>query len=292
MRSDLIELQLQSFRKHLKDEFEFVIFNNAEPDVRPAIHESINQVCRDLNIRCIAIQKDPLLLERCATFEYPQNLPLLNARGQYSLPGIGNEYSLCWAWQNFISKEKELACLMHSDVFLIADSKPSDILQRYDLCYNPQARPGIREYMWEVFVLFNMAKLPQPETINWMGGKIGEFGGDTSTQTSRYLEAHPDLRIGHTCGSVFFDDPSLPHSTRPVYEVIALEGKPIALHYTSASNWDNQSAEYHRTKTDWLRKVLAREEGVPPESLVRSGSKCYVCDCFHWDRPCPKTGLP
>jgi hypothetical protein len=294
-RFDLIELQLQSFKKHLKDEFEFIVFNNAHPSLTPcalhdhnAVYAGIHSTCQDLNIQCIDIQRDDELLAWCSPFEHPNNLPLLNPDGRYKDPGIGNEYSLNWAWQNYISKERDIVIVMHSDVFLLADLKPSEMLQQYDLIFDPQSRQGIREYMWEVFVLLNMAKLPEPETINWMGGLVRGISGDTSVQTSLYLDAHPELRIRRFTGRTLRHDSSLGYSSRPFYEVFLFDGKPAVLHYTSSTNWDRQSAEFHQAKTSWLQNVLARPEGIPETGEVVSGLKCYKCDCVHWNGICPK----
>jgi hypothetical protein len=261
-RSDLIELQLQSFRKHLKDDFEFIIFNNAQFKVRPQIYSSINKTCYDLGLKVIDVRRDQELADRCQVFE--PRFPIFNVRDEYSTDGVGNEYSLCWAWENVISKEKDMVCLMHSDTFLIGDLTPSDYLKEYDLCYIPQARQGIREYMWEVFVLMNMSRLPNPETLCWMGGFMTpEIAGDTSCVTSRYLDAHKDyLKIYHIESHVYHNDPSVGFSTRPVYEVLYFEDKPTVLHYTSASNWDNQSEEFHNKKTEWLKKVLSLDSGL------------------------------
>jgi hypothetical protein len=251
----------------MKDEFEFVVFNNALPRFNPDMQRSIGNVCRNLGLRCIEVQQDQDLV--AAIQQYEPRFPIFYPNGRYATDGVGNEYSLCWAWKHVISKETDMACLMHSDVFLISDLRPSEYLkeQGYDLCYIPQARPGIREYMWEMFVLFNMARLPQPETICWMGGFMGPNGtppaGDTSCVTSLYLGAHRDLKVYHMPNSVFFNDPSVSFSTRPVYEVSSFGNKQTVLHYTSSTNWDHQTDEYHRTKTEWLRKVLARDEGVP-----------------------------
>ncbi len=264
-RFDLIELQLQSFKKHLKEDFEFIIFNNAQPNRDPQMYRSIGEACRNLGLRVIDVQKDTDLVNRCQVYE--PRFPLFSRNGLYSEPGVGNEYSLCWAWENVISKEKDMVALMHSDVFLIGDLRPSDWLKTrgYDLCYIPQCRVGIREYMWEVFVLFNMARLPEPEKICWMGGFMGDkgqFAGDTSCVTSLYLEAHPELKVYHTPQEAFFNDSSVSFSTRPVYHVISYDDKQTVLHYMSSTNWDHQSDELHRTKTEWLRSVLARDKGL------------------------------
>ena len=260
-RSDLIELQLQSFKKHLKDDFEFIVFNNAQLKVRPETYININRVCNDLGLKVIDVKRDQDLADRCQVFE--PRFPIFNYKGEYSTDGVGNEYSLCWAWENFISKEKDMVCLMHSDTFLINDLKPSDYLKDYDLCYIPQARPGIREYMWEVFVLMNMSRLPDPETMCWMGGFMTpEIAGDTSCVTSRYLDEHRDLKIYHVPSEVYLNDSSVGFSSRPVYEVLFFDDKPTVLHYTSASNWDFQSQEFHRLKTEWLKNILLLDSGL------------------------------
>ena len=253
-RSDLIPLQLRSFRLHInQSDFTFVVFNNAQS---PDMFSEISQVCRRLHIPCIEVQRDDDLVERLQVYE--PRFPLFNKDGKYTTNGIGNEYSLCWAWENYLSRQFGYVAWLHSDIFFTAPFTPSTYLSQYDLCYVPQRRPGIREYMWDGLALFNMSRIPSPESLCWMGGYLStdpEIAGDTGTVTSLYLDAHPDLRIAHIQPKVMTDDIS-PRSSRPWHELLSLDGQEIALHYISATNWDEQDPEYHKRKTEWLKARL------------------------------------
>ena len=52
-RPDFIELQQKTFAKFLKDEYEFVVFNDAESN--PDMFKKIEDTCKRCGIRCIKI---------------------------------------------------------------------------------------------------------------------------------------------------------------------------------------------------------------------------------------------
>lgn len=54
-RPDFISLKEKTLRKFLKDDYEFVVFNDTRES---QIHRAIIQTCRELNIRCILIPQE------------------------------------------------------------------------------------------------------------------------------------------------------------------------------------------------------------------------------------------
>ena len=66
-RPDFIEPQYNSIKKHVKDDFEFIVFNNerngGDPGsgYKPERIDEIYDVCKKLNIKCIRVELDPEL---------------------------------------------------------------------------------------------------------------------------------------------------------------------------------------------------------------------------------------
>jgi hypothetical protein len=259
-RPDFIYLQNECFKKYLKEPFEFTVFNNTHLDAENH-HRCmfIDKAIADAGAQDIPIQFDGDLAKRLQAKE--TSCSIFNGRGFYSNPNVANAYALCWAWENAISKVKGNICLLDSDVFLTTDIMLSSYLVSHDLCYIRQARPGV-EYIWNAFVLADLKKLPEPETLDWYCGQINGVPVDVSGQTSQYLLAHPEIPKNYIRPSYKEFDDAVSFSPAD-YETfwighphIADSTKKFALHYRSGSNWNRRTQEYHEAKTIWLKKQL------------------------------------
>jgi hypothetical protein len=252
-RADFIELQKSSFDKSLQESYQFTVFNNAAfSQAGSQERNSITATCNRLGITCIDVQKDRDLINRCQLTELSG--PILNTSGFYTSVNAAAGYALCWAWDNVISKERDAVCILDSDVFLVHSVKLTDYLQKYNFAWVAQARPGY-EFIWPVFFLADLAKMPNPESLDWYCGSINGTPLDVSGQTYHYLKAHPELISLRIQQRYVQEDPEMgiPHAD---YEMLLLENKEVAVHYRSGSNWNRKSQEYHRIKTNWLKGLL------------------------------------
>ena len=247
-RPDFIELQLNSFHKHLKEEFQFVVFNNAGFDDDKQHYNQINEACKRWNLAVIDIRKDQEMVDSYRLTD-KSSCGIFNAQGTYSNPNVADAYPVQWSWKNYISNETGAVCMLHSDMFLTEPVILSDYLKNYEMCYVMQSRGNDIDYMWEGFVLLNMEKLPAPKTLNWFCGRIGAVGVDVGGMTHFYLKAHPELRKLGIGPEHHHDDPELQ------YEYLWLQDKKI-LHYGAGSNWNKRTQQYHDNKTQWMRRLL------------------------------------
>jgi hypothetical protein len=245
-RADFIGLQMHSFRMHLKEDFEFIIFNNALFDNSYGRdYENLHQQAEVTGAKMIDIVKDPGLVDRCQKIEL--SCPLFNSPGLYSNANVAHAYALCWAWENVISKERGAIGIFDSDVFLVDPVKLTDSLYPYQMRNIPDGKPHpdgrTFRYMWPTFVLIDMTTLPDPETLNWWCGRVENVPVDVGGQTYHYFQAHPSLDV-------------LPvprkHFQEMNYDEFYL-GDATILHYRSGSNWDHQTREFHQQKTEWLK---------------------------------------
>ena len=80
-RPDLIEPQYESMKRHIKDDFEFIVFNNERAGsnpfsgYKPERIQEINDVCESLGIQCLRVELDPEYQERlsrkCTNLMHP-----------------------------------------------------------------------------------------------------------------------------------------------------------------------------------------------------------------------------
>lgn len=261
-RPDFITLQVESLHKNLKEDFDYTVFNNAKYDITGgADYDGIHRVCKQAGLRVIDIPRDEELVARCQALE--PGGPVFARRAQYANANVAHAYALCWAWENIISKEKGLIAIFDSDVFLIQPVSLTDTLRPHQMVNISDGKPRPTGdpilYMWPTFMLADMDTLPDPETLNWWCGRIEDVPVDVGGQTYHYFQAHPNLDVLNIrrLHSYYLDDVTCP--VEPAnYDEFYLPNA-IVLHYRSGSDWDHRGQEYHRKKTEWLKKRI--EEG-------------------------------
>ena len=252
-RSDLIELQMQSFKKYVQEDFTFTILNNSKID-RPEQYDGINEMCRKWGINVFDVERVPSLEAKCNATE--KSCRVFNRHGSWSNPNCAGLYGCCYTWEFHILKEKGPVCLLHPDVFFNYPVILTDYLQTTPLCFMPQSRPGLDGvHMHDALVLADMSKLPNPEQINWWGSRVNGIDTDIGGQSFFYLKAHPELKPLLIEQRFIEDDTSVDFHPSE-YEIILINNKPIGIHYLRASNWNYRSPEYHDLKTKWLIEKL------------------------------------
>lgn len=263
-RADFITLQAYSFRKHLKEEFEFIIFNNAKFDITGgADYAGIHAVGKAAGAQVIDVVRDMELVNRCQAIE--SGGPVLASSGQYANANVAHAYALRWAWENHISKEKDIIAILDSDVFLIQPVNLTEELGSHQMLNISDGKPRPAEpdrpilYMWPTFFVADMARLPDAGTLNWWCGRIEGVPVDVGGQTYHYFQAHLDLDVVNVrhLHSYYLDESSC--EVHPAnYDEFYLTNA-IVLHYRSGSNWNHQTKEFHQKKTEWLKRRI--EEG-------------------------------
>jgi hypothetical protein len=183
---------------------------------------------------------------------------MLNNAGRWSNPNCTGSYACVYVWEKYISKEKGPICLIHPDVFFDRPVKLTDYLKITPLRFNAQSSPGLGGiYMADCMVLADMDRLPNPETINWMGSLVNGINTDGGGHTFFYLQEHPEF-VPTIHRRYIEYDPAVDFQPSD-YEIFSIENAPVAIHYLRGSNWNNRSFDYHVKKTAWLRKRLGLE---------------------------------
>ena len=202
-RPDFIEPQYNSIKKHIKDDFEFIVFNNerngGDPGsgYKPERIDQIYEVCEKLNIKCIRVELDP-------------ELQFLNGYKQFegdSYVSGGSHacaYSFSWGWKHYISQDDSISMIIDSDMFFIKDISIQSLLEDYNLAFIPSYRYYSKyqsednrgsialHYPWNGVVIADVPNMPNPSELKW---GLGVFNGqpcDVGGEGHSYLNTYKD----------------------------------------------------------------------------------------------------
>jgi len=266
LRPDFIEIQDKTFKKFLKDDYEFIVFNDAR---NQSLRKEITAICNKLNLRCIEIPQaihDRPYLKRFPHEDRNNACARCANVVQYSLNELGFKYN-------------GLVAIIDSDMFLIKDFSIANFMANHDIAGIPQSRGNIH-YLWNGIVFFNMNTLPDKETMDFNCGIINGNPVDVGGYTYYYFQKHPEVRKkeinltyphNFACAQCLKNcqDFACTHNTEFLKQNNFHDARVIAfiqngppnmeftldrtfIHYRGGGNWDGQSAEYHRNKTKIL----------------------------------------
>jgi hypothetical protein len=251
-RPDFIALQEKTFRAFLKDDYRFVVFNDAT-DKR--LYQAIQKVCLDLNLECIPIPQEIHLrpyLPRARGEIYTCACVKCANVVQYSLDLLGFDH-------------EGLVMIIDSDMFLVSELDIAQYMQGYDIAGLSQTR-GAVNYLWNGILFFNMETLPAKRELSFNCGNIEGEPCDVGGYTYYYFRNHPEARIKLIDHHVFVQNHM--HEERsalhPFLRLMIAENVPNSeffmgyklFHYRGGGNWDRKTHEYHRHKTAALHKLI------------------------------------
>ena len=249
-RPDFIEIQHKLFQKFLKDEYQFVVFNDASGH---QMEQSIRTMCNKLDIRCIRIPQE------IHTRPY---LPRLPQEG-YQAPAVRNCNVVQYSLNEYGFNHDDILVLMDSDLFLVREFSFRNYLNNYDLA-------GIKQgmgYLWIGFMILNIPNLPNIATFNVNCGRVNNIPVDAGGHSYHYLHDNPDIKAKYFAQSYprhFNSDELLKkHFDQTAINFILSKPPNIEymldlcfLHYRGGTNWDHQSGAYHTNKTAILQKYV------------------------------------
>lgn len=186
-RPDFIELQYNSIKKHVKDDFEFIVFNNEYPGgdggFDPDRISEIDKECNRLGIKTIHVQLEP-------EFQVLNNRLLYN-NGQYIGGAAACAYSLSWAWQHYISKENCIIVVIDSDMFFCRDISITDTMNGYNFAYCPSYRKNHTvKYPWNGIIFADIPNMPNPHEMTWGDGIVDGIPTDVGGELHYYLKKY------------------------------------------------------------------------------------------------------
>jgi hypothetical protein len=177
-RPDFIELQYRSIIQHVKCPYRFVVFNNAVDDSEQ--RNAINIVCNSLGIEVVSVELDPRMQVTSGVLNFIDQ--------RYVSPNVACSYSLMWAFEHYVSDEKQI-CILDSDMFFIANIDLSAVIDSLDICYIPQYRQShMVQYIWNGIVLLNLDRRSDLRELDWSPAPLNGENMDVGSLTSRIIQ--------------------------------------------------------------------------------------------------------
>lgn len=227
-RPDFIKLQYESAKKHLKDDFYYVVANNAYfGQDKP---EEIQEVCRELNTGYVRVR---------------------HAKGKKEPSALVKD-TLNFLWKDF-KKVKGILAIIDSDLFFTKDVSFNELLDGYDMAFCPIYTED-KVWPWTGFMVFNMDKIKVDDISFSFACLDGKNYQDVGSAINAYVQKH-NPRIKYIERTEILDEPNellkdFPHP----YSVDIL---PFMFHYKTSSNYAKHcTPEYNEAKTKALMKIL------------------------------------
>lgn len=271
-RPDFIEWQYRTFKKFLKDDYEYIVFNDGPTE---KLSSEIEKVCQDLEIRCERIPQE--------IHQWPYLKR--DVWEDRNCPSVRTANAVQYSYDILALDHEGIVAFFDSDMFLIREFSISRYLQDGDLAGVAQWRgsEGVVKYLWNGIMFFNMETLPNKNTLNFNCGSILGNHTDTGGYTYYYLRDNPEAKLRFMVDQLDFtdgefilnsydgekrefldEDQAFKKIKSP--EVIAfLSERPddvqffldfAILHYRRAGNYHGKSHKYHKEKTEQLSRFL------------------------------------
>jgi hypothetical protein len=181
-----IEIQYYTLKKYLKNDFEYIIFNDAKNfedytnygDI--TIKNKIIEKCKELNIKCINIEND--------NHKYLNNVNEVSIRASETM-NIMLKYQL---------ENPDIYLILDSDMFLI-DYLDIEKYKKYNSAVVLQSRENnnnLLYYIWQGLLYIDMNKIKNKELLDWsMIYGITDSGGNTYKWLNNELEENEKLPL-------------------------------------------------------------------------------------------------
>jgi hypothetical protein len=191
-RTDFIEIQYKTLKKFIKNDYEFVVFNDAKeyPDIynfnNPSIKNDIINCCNNLGIKCINV---PQHLHKQRNILFPNTIEPSSDHPSCRT-SIAIQYLYNWANEYGY----DYLIIIDADMFLM-DYLDINDYNNIDIAYVQHSRSnsGISvNYIWNAFIILNNKNIKNFDKLNFDCGRINGLGVDTGGQTHFWLEKYSD----------------------------------------------------------------------------------------------------
>lgn len=165
-----IPIAYRAFQKYMKEDFEYIIFNDA---CEPQMEKDINTICEFNKIKCVKV---------------PQHIHGIQN------PSVSYAETLNWATQDYaVNNDCEVIVLMHSDIFPIGDVSISEILGDYTIASTVEFRKIGDAGFTYIYPTFSVISVPK---LKKLGIKELDFalepGFDVGGRTKDFLIKYPN----------------------------------------------------------------------------------------------------
>lgn len=185
-RPEFIELQFLTFKKFFKDDYRYIIFNDAS---NSKDLDAINNKCKEFGIDCYVVPPS------AHYYRNHRNNDLLKV--SYIAPFNHGEV-IRYAFEKIGFSHNDIVVLMDSDCFLINKFSVRDYLKNNGLSTRHLKKnhknAGKSDYAADL-TFFNMPLLPNPQSMIVEAGFIGYRFFDPCDLLKFYLLANPSVKF-------------------------------------------------------------------------------------------------
>lgn len=183
-RPDFIPVQYETFKRYVKDDYEYVVVDNCIDSKRR--NKAMRDTCEALGITYIKVEVDSDVMKKSGQIA-------TTLIGTYKNGSIAAGYGFNFIWRGICDYNKDnLFVIIDADMFLTREISWNEELGEKDAAFIYQYR-GISEdganakviYPWNTLCVFNPAKIPNLKEMNWNSGVskkdyIENFAVDTA----------------------------------------------------------------------------------------------------------------
>jgi hypothetical protein len=195
-RPDFISLQYNSIKKYVKNDFRYIVVNNAKFSTIDSTKNGdecfaeIEKVCKELNIEHHPITVSDKVLNACTTGSIKDN--------KYTFDSYACCYAVQWSFLELIPNIKGKVFIVDADLFFMDYIDLENLLEEYDTAFIPQFRnsngSSLIMYMWNMFCGFDFDKYPELLNLNWSNGHVDGNLCDVGGMTWPFLKEHNNLK--------------------------------------------------------------------------------------------------
>ena len=249
-----IQIQYYTLQKYMKCDYEFIVFNDAKsfPDYSNggdiSINNSIQKLCKKLNIQCINIPNQHHIRQQDASVRTSDSMNFIL------------EYQ---------KKNPDKYLLIDSDMFLVDYFDLSDY-EKYDCAVVFQSRFENKiKYFWNGLYYFNIHKMTNLQLLNWNCFPSSDTGG--MMQIWLLTQENTNICNINQLSSLSYDETKIPENLQTNAKLIHFiktdprnqNGKFFCeiyhnkfLHYRAGGNWEKINMNIHVGLTLKLRDLL------------------------------------
>ena len=193
---ELLEIQIKTLNNFVQDDFELIVFNDAE-DLK--IAQKIKETCDKYNILCIRYEQewhltDPLN-DKFQAWTKDPNIYSHISNFRLNHGSLRHSHVLQYALDHFGYDHDDIVGVIDGDCFPIRPLSLRTLLGDYHIA-------GIRkyvfedkfDYLWVVFTIFNPNTIPHKEDLNFNIDLINNKVHDTGSHTYHFLKDHPEVK--------------------------------------------------------------------------------------------------
>ncbi len=186
--AEFINIQSKTLKKFLKDDYEYIVFNDALTDDE---EKAISDMCLQLEIACIRIPQEN---RGTPAWMLNDNAQFVQKYPWWSVAAFRHDQAIAYMMKTKGFGYNGIVVLLDADLFLIKDFSIINFLENYDIAGVRLGYEPNRLHFWPGLMFFRMDRLPNKETMQFTPVMNKELTLNTGGALYHYLQANLDVK--------------------------------------------------------------------------------------------------